>query len=351
MQIAIRCDASHQIGGGHVMRMLALAQALRKHEIKIDFICREQPGHLNQLIYDYGYPVHPLAADQPFDPYNDSQATSALLAEPVDWLIIDHYDIARPWQQRLRQHAHHLCVIDDLAQQPHECDVLLNQNFAIAPAHYQKLVPPTCRLLLGPRYALLREEFLVCQRRIRSGTVKRLFISFGASDPHNTAQSVMQALYRLLQCQQLPSCHIDVIAGPSNPHWQTLTQYEQLLPMCQVRRSTSNMASVMSAADLAIGAGGGSLWERCYLGLPACVIWIADNQRAVTTALATQGALWNWGCVHELSIDNIMTQLMIRFNTPEQLSYTSNRALEIMQEPLFIRNPLPYLTTSSSISK
>jgi UDP-2,4-diacetamido-2,4,6-trideoxy-beta-L-altropyranose hydrolase len=165
MHVAFRVDASQQIGTGHVMRCLTLAEELRKQGADCRFICRGHPGNLIDEISEGGFLVHAL----PFDPNHelgesgpthakwigvgwklDADQTKVCLGETVvDWLIVDHYGIDDRWERKMSPHYNRLIVIDDLADRPHACHLLLDQTFGRDASVYSALVPAACRILWG----------------------------------------------------------------------------------------------------------------------------------------------------------------------------------------------------------
>lgn len=322
MKIIFRADASIQIGSGHVMRCLTLADRLRERGATVHFICRELPGHLGGLLVDKGYPVGWLPApgsDDPAIPTHtahsawlgvpwqaDAEQPRAMLAglPEVDWLIVDHYALDRTWEAQMRPLVERIMVIDDLADRPHDCDLLLDQNLYPNLEHrYDNLVPTDCRKLLGPRYALLRPEFGEARKtlRVRDGSIRRILIFFGGSDPTNETTKALEAI-RLLD---RPDINVDVVVGETNPHKEKVKTLCATLPNVIYHCQVSNMAELMAAADLAIGAGGATTWERCCLGLPSVVCIIADNQVEMTNALANDGCLLSLGWCLSLTAASI----------------------------------------------
>ncbi len=201
-------------------------------------------------------------------------------------------------------------VIDDLANRKHNCDIILDQNYyADMKLRYQGLVPKYCNQLLGPEYALLRKEFYVAKKtlRKRSGTIKNILVFFGGSDPSNETGKTLEALIQL----KTTDLAINVVVGASNPHKDSLKlicDINNFNYLCQV----SNMAQLMAEADLAIGAGGTTTWERCFLELPSIVIAIAENQVGLCEEAAKAGVITFLGvkeCVTAKIIANELAKL------------------------------------------
>lgn len=325
MQVAFRADASLLIGSGHVTRCLTLAEALRGRGAQCHFICREHPGHLLATIEQRGFsvtalPPPPATGVDPgctgslihapwlgCDWQTDAQQSSAALAqEPVDWLVVDHYALDQAWEAALRPCYRQLLVIDDLADRQHLADLLLDQNLGREPHDYAALVPPSCKLLTGPRYALMRPEFAAVRahslQRRQQPKLQQLLITMGGVDLPNATGHVLQAL----KACALPSdCRISVVMGAQAPWLAQVREQARDMPWpTEVLVNISDMARRMADSDLAIGAAGGTSWERCCLGLPTLLVVLADNQRPGAEALRQARAASLIG-----GVDDIATQL------------------------------------------
>ncbi|MCK9201493.1 MAG: UDP-2,4-diacetamido-2,4,6-trideoxy-beta-L-altropyranose hydrolase [Gallionella sp.] len=301
--IAFRADATSQIGTGHFMRCLTLADALRQRGAQIRFVSRGLPVHLRDMLAAKGMEFVPLNSDVVEAPLDDlahskwletSQAqdargtVEALGDRKWDWLVVDHYALDVRWERAMRGFVEGIMAIDDLADRQHDCDVLLDQNYyADMQTRYVGKVPERCRLLLGPRYALLREEFWRVREQVkpRTGEVRRILVFFGGVDADNYTGLAIQALTGIAN----QGMHVDVVIGVQHPY------REQIQQACAAQGyachiQTSRMAELMAAADLAIGAGGSASWERCCLGLPALLVALADNQVDIAKELDSIGA-------------------------------------------------------------
>lgn len=311
-EIGFRVDASQDIGTGHVMRCLALADYLRRGGAVCRFICRDLPGNLSEVIRGLGYRVDLLpaasaaatgAAGAAGGGYahwlgvtaaEDAVQTRRVLADAaLDWLVVDHYALDAAWEREMGDGVgKRLLVIDDLVDREHHCDVLLDQNPGRVRADYDGLLPPTCRVLAGPRYALLRPEFAACRaqslERRRQPRVRRLLVTLGGLDKDQRTLDVLRALS---VCDLPAGCSIVVVMGPLASGLARVQDAAAGMPVpTEVRIGVRDMATVMAQSDVAIGAGGVTALERCCLGLPTLTLVIAENQRAGAEALAAQGA-------------------------------------------------------------
>lgn len=310
MHFAFRTDASLNIGTGHVMRCLTLADALHERGAKSTFICRPHAGHLLELIQQRGHITKALAsADDAFaapaDPFHakwlgtdwasDAEQTQQALGnQAVDWLVVDHYALDRRWEQAMRPFTRRIMVIDDLADRQHECNLLLDQNLGRQAKDYEGLSCGQTQMLIGPAYALLRPEFAdwrehSLKRRVQP-QLKNLLITVGGVDQANASGQLLDAL---TSCELPVDLKITVVMGSTAP-WLAQVQAKAAAMPCptQVLSGVSNMAQLMSESDLCIGAAGGSAWERCCLGLPTLVLIFAANQQAGAMALQAHGAAW-----------------------------------------------------------
>ena len=294
MNVVFRADASITIGTGHVMRCLTLAEALREAGAESAFVCRELEGNLFGLIRARGFEVHVLPGLEPptdpltwtaAHPQEDAAQMASFLRTPADWLVVDHYGLERHWESEMREHADRLMVIDDLADRAHDCDLLLDQNDLWNPARYDALAPAHCQKLLGPAYALLRDEFRTARERWprEVGEVARAFVFFGGTDPTNETSKALRALQRWREGKRLD---LDVVIGGGNPHRAEVESLVSAMPNALLHVQATHMAELMARADLSLGAGGSTTWERFCLGLPSLVVTTAANQETVSKALA-----------------------------------------------------------------
>jgi UDP-2,4-diacetamido-2,4,6-trideoxy-beta-L-altropyranose hydrolase len=308
MNVAIRVDASPAIGIGHVMRCLTLADELRDTGAHVRFVSRHLPQYLEDIVRGRGHEcvtltgasrtapgagvphAHWLGTSQEADA---GEAIDALADRAWEWLVVDHYAIGAPWHRALRSRARRILVIDDVADREHDCDVLMDQNlYPDMQTRYSGKVPPACTLLLGPHYALLRPRFagLHDATPLRQAGVRRILVLLGGMDTQNHTEKVVRALASLAD----RVFDVDVVIGRQHPAADTIHALcDRHGYRCLVQ--VDDVASLMAAADLAIGASGSTSWERCCLSLPTLCLTHADNQVAIAEGLASAGAIVNLG--------------------------------------------------------
>lgn len=329
MNVVFRTDSSISIGSGHLMRCLTLACQLRKqHNAEICFICRNLDGNLSRLVEDAGFKLLLLPSGEKNTSLSgyeawltvpevvDAKETYTVierLGKKVDRLVVDSYAITAVWEHKLRPLVKEIFVIDDLANRPHDCDILLDQNFYLnKDIRYAGLVPEHCKMLLGSEHALLREEFYEAKKHLRKrdGNIKNILVFYGGSDLTNETEKAIKALVQLHD--EGYNFTADIITGVSNSRREKIeklcSKYHFLHYYCQV----SNMAEFMNKADLMLGAGGSTTWERLYMELPALVTAVADNQVKCCEECEKAGLIDYAGPANYVDIEQIYKYIRVR---------------------------------------
>jgi UDP-2,4-diacetamido-2,4,6-trideoxy-beta-L-altropyranose hydrolase len=289
-EITFRADASLDLGIGHVMRCLTLADALVRTGTRCRFVSGSQRGNLNDLIRAKGHAVCEVSDLSGDDWAADAEFTLAA-ARDSDWLVVDHYGLDYRWERHLQAGVGKLMAIDDLANRRHACDLLLDQTLGRAVSDYDGLTPPSCRFLLGPGYALLRPRFSELRERTLArrehSRIEEILVAMGGVDRPNVTGRILSQL----DGQVDSGIRVTAVLGGGSMHVEAVRSLAvRAEPRVRVLVGVDDMAQLMADADLAIGAGGSSAWERCCMGLPSIVVPIADNQTLVAKALQSAGA-------------------------------------------------------------
>ncbi|RQW70845.1 UDP-2,4-diacetamido-2,4,6-trideoxy-beta-L-altropyranose hydrolase [Halomonas sp. YLB-10] len=355
--IAFRADASRQIGTGHVMRCLTLADTLSDQGVVCHFLCRPHDGHLIERIESHGHTVHQLPLDEALvqgkrfgtDGANvpahacwlgvpwevDAEQSSRVLAclRP-DWLVVDHYALDARWEEIVAAPGCRVMVIDDLADRSHCAEMLLDQNLGRCAADYADLVQKSCHLQLGPTHALLRPEFSEWRNaslaRRQNVRLQRLLITMGGVDTDNITS---QVLYVLNRCRLPNDLEITVIMGSTAP-WLDAVRYQaqKMRNPTKVVVDVDDMARRMTESDLAIGAAGSTSWERCCLGLPTVMLVLADNQTAIAQHLHAAQAAINIGSIESSNWENQLERVVAEVSAnPLQLRVMTERAASLTE--------------------
>ncbi len=281
-RILFLADGGPEVGGGHLMRCLTLAGAL----VQRGAACAvaDHPGAAAVLDAFAGLEIERLPAS--------SLAEAARLAD--GWgaraVVLDGYRLGRAEEGPLRGPGRRLMVIDDLADRPHDCDLLLDASLGRREEDYARLIPSGARVLAGPSYALVRPAFAglrdqTLARRRQDEPPQRLVVSLGLTDLDGITGRVVQALQPALEGMEA-----DVVVGAGAPSLELLTQLAEHDIRLRVHVEAQDMPRLLADADLAVGAGGSSTWERACLGLPTLALVLADNQREMARRLTGQGA-------------------------------------------------------------
>lgn len=325
LTVIFRADASPDIGGGHVQRCLALANALRYEQANVWFACRPKTFDTLPRLRDSGHNFIELPAT------GDERAYLRAATPWADWLVIDHYGLDAEWMSPLRDWSRNVLVIDDLSNRPLDCDILLDQTYLRQAIDYQPLTPKHCQFLLGTDYALLRPEFAaarskyLAKRQTPNKHKPIVLVAMGATDPENITVIVLNALDALAL-----DFEFNIILGSAAPHLNAVYQCSRSLRhSCAVKVDVIDMVDLIGNADIAIGACGTSSWERCCLGLPTITIELADNQKLISTTLNKVGAVYSLGRHQELSTKELRRKFSQLISSPEKMLKMSNISAQI----------------------
>jgi len=330
-KLFIRADATTAIGVGHIMRCIALAQAWQQARGEVTFLSHCENEELRRRILWEGFGL--ISVDHPGSGLeNLKQIINLLQNSRRDgdniWVVLDGYGFGPEYQESIREAGNRLMVIDDHNHLPHyHADVLLNQNLNADQLIYS--CGPYTRLLLGTRYGLLRSEFLswIDYKREIPKVAYKLLITLGGADPNNQTLTVVRAIQQL----ELERLETIVLIGPVNPHMQVLQSVinQSKFPI-QLISNPDNIPELMAWADLAISASGSTAMEMLFMGLPALVIILAENQKTVAEALAHEGIAVNLGWYHDLSAAQIARKMTEMVEATDVRSEMSQRGRHLV---------------------
>lgn len=307
MHAVFRADASPAIGGGHVQRCLTLADAFAGSGWRCSFAFREGTLETVPALAARGHALLPLSG-----PDDDEPALIGAGSIPrCDLLVVDHYQRGQEFESRCRSFASYIFSLDDLPRRVHDADFLLDATPRSGDDAYRAVVSSACSLLTGPRFALLRPQFAEARaaalvRRGQGGEPQRLLVSMGMTDPNNVTAQVLRGI----ALSRLPLA-IDIVLGATAPHLSAVRALISELNIdATLHVDVTDMASLVSAADIAIGASGQTSFERCCLGLPSLMAVTADNQRDFAGALVAAGAVEPLQSLDEAGIASALTCLV-----------------------------------------
>ncbi|MGD0792422.1 MAG: UDP-2,4-diacetamido-2,4,6-trideoxy-beta-L-altropyranose hydrolase [Terriglobales bacterium] len=310
--LLIRADASFAIGTGHVMRCLALAQAWRDAGGHAIFMMADATPAVEERLRNEGFEVARAAVR--VGSAADAEETAQLAHKHgASWVVVDGYEFGAEYQASLKSRGLKVLFIDDNGHAGHySADLVLNQNAHAREAFYPSRDAST-RLLLGPRFAMLRREFTSWRgwRREIPAVARRVLVTMGGSDPDNVTQRVVEAI--------LPEGEFEatIVAGGSNPHLAGLREFVGNSGRAvRLVENASSMPELIARADVAVAGAGTTSWEMCFLGLPALLIVLADNQQGIADELGKQGVMVHLGRGSDLARITIATQLRNLADSP-----------------------------------
>lgn len=286
-RILVFADCGPSIGGGHVMRCLTLARALAARGGEVAFAVNPFGQGVLEAFGARATTVFPVADD----PARATEAAAAWADRwGADWILLDHYFMT-PGQEAALKGVRRLAALDDRADRPRPADLLLDSGYGRTAADYADLLPAGATVLAGPAQAPVRPEFAAhreaaLKRRREGGHLRHVLISLGLTDVDGITGRVVGLLRPLF-----PELMFDVVLGGAAPSLPALRDRAKADQCLRLHVDSQAMAERMAEADIAVGAGGSSTWERAVLGLPTVSVSLADNQRPMAQALAADGLI------------------------------------------------------------
>ncbi|MCI0577815.1 MAG: UDP-2,4-diacetamido-2,4,6-trideoxy-beta-L-altropyranose hydrolase [Chloroflexi bacterium] len=331
-KLLIRTDANGQTGTGHLMRCLALAQVWQVEGGQAHFALADTTAALVSRLLNEGMIVHHLAA-QPAGSPADAAETAALAGDVgAAWVIVDGYYFDAAYQKAIKEAGLCLLFVDDYGHSDHYyADLVLNQNAYADEKLYQTRERHT-RLLLGTRYTLLRREFWPWRgwQRETPEVARKVLVTLGGGDPNNVTLNVIRALQQLT----VKDLEATVVVGSSNIYLETLqtaveawvktTSLDDRPATVRLMCNVSNMPELMAWADVAIAGSGSTTWELTFMGLPSCLIILADNQEPVARQLHAEGIATNMGWFDKINwtvFGGVINNLMDDVRGRHQMSF------------------------------
>ena len=315
--LLIRTDAGESVGAGHAMRCLALGQAWRSKGGRVVFVMAASAPAVKARIVDEMDEVVDILAD-PGSSRDAEQTMESYRRSGAKILVADGYKFDALYQKRLKEAGARLLLVDDYGHaDTYSADWVLNQNLHATEKLYAKRASYT-KLLLGPRYAMLRKEFWLrggFSRDTRT-PVRNILVTLGGSDPGNVTAKVIAAIREAAR----PEWQVQVLVGAANPHRAALESVCAGAPYIRLENATEDMPEKMAWADLAVTASGSTVWETAFMGLPSVVLILAENQRLIAETLHERGVVWNAGWAGSAKIGEAVLKLAADKDLRESLS-------------------------------
>ena len=349
LKVLFRADASIQQGTGHLMRCLVVADELRKRGHECIFVTQPFLPDFLEQIENRKHRLIFLQNDR-IDPEDYSKNDEYLMwlgrsvtqdaretldvirRERTDIIITDHYAINATWMKIVTNNEIKTVIIDDLANKEYFCDILIDQNFGRIPEQYAELVSEKTTILAGAEYIFIKNDFKKNREAIQIDRLKRipkcLNVCMGGMDKDNATFNVLEAVTKL---DYFKNWSIDVVLRSSSPHSDMLKDYvETQKSDIKLHLDAEDMAFLFSKADLAIGAGGVTLWERCCIGLPTVLLTVADNQVPAALAMKSTGAIIYSGDIRQKNWESQLSKnLNLLTHNSETIHEMSRKAFDV----------------------
>lgn len=291
--VVIRADANSKIGMGHVMRCLSVADALVKRGEEVLFVTADDTPV--PLLTKKGIPYRVLHTD-----YADMEAelpklwnalselpqgSGAALLQRNTSILVDSYYVTEKYLAALKSRITTI-YMDDIYAFSYPVDMLINYNIYGEEMGYEKDAAfADTKLLLGTEYVPLREEFSAAEQQ-RTAANCGILITTGGSDSFNLAG---QLLMEAMKYDALKEKEYHVVSGSLNPHIGELQALAEKHENIHIHCNVTNMAELMAENEVALSAGGSTLYEFCAMGVPVIAFSFAENQERLVQTFVKRG--------------------------------------------------------------
>lgn len=278
----IRTDGNGEIGTGHVMRCLSIAEEYRRQGGETIFLMADKMA--GELVEKNGFSYICLNSA-----WNDlEQEIDAMVkimeGEKNPLLLIDSYFVTEKYLSTLRKYTK-IAYMDDLDQLIYPVDLLINYNIYAEQLDYQRRYREagvTTKFAIGCHYVPLREEFKGRERSI-SQHVRKVLITTGGTDIYDVTGHLLEQLSR--QCW-FPELEFEIIVGKFNNHKDELEATWLQNNNVHFYYNVTDMARFMRVCDIAVTAGGSTVYELMACGTPSIVYTLADNQLKIARTVS-----------------------------------------------------------------
>lgn len=272
--IYFRTDGNEEIATGHIMRCLSVARACTAFHAGIVFLVSDEKSMallMERFTCPDEFSVQCLHSDYKNLEEELPVLQSILSSTEESWIFIDSYYVTENYLSNLQKFCR-TAYLDDILAFDYPVDMIINYDMETGetPSCYRK----AAQKLLGVSYTPLREQFQNVSYEVKP-EVKNILISTGGTDTYNVAGELLR---KVLDNASLRTCHYHIITSRFNSHFQELEQSASHNPAIHIHENVQDMAALMAECDLAVSAGGTTLYELCAVGVPAVSFALADNQ-------------------------------------------------------------------------
>lgn len=322
----IRADANATIGSGHVMRCLVIANALKKRGENTVFITADREAE--QLINSNGFQVISLGTSWNHLESESNKLEDTIYRMGIKKILVDSYFVTEEYLERLRKTTKTI-YIDDLNEYRYPVDMLINYSLCADQLEYEMKYTEDTKLLIGSNYTPLREEFSNV-KRIHKGIVTDILITTGGSDAYNIAGKLIQ----YIRCKpEFDTIRLHVVAGAFNTNRDKLETMKEAYQNVIVYHNVARMSELMQKCDIALSAGGTTLYELCACGIPSICFTFADNQIEGAKEFDRQGLMYYAGDVRirmESCIDEIISKVELLNNDEAHRKQLSKKVMTVV---------------------
>ena len=338
MNIIFRVDNGVGIGDGHFMRCLSLAVALSTQQKKNEksssygaftFLMSNPTNATKDKVIALGGDVFSLKKNEIIASKEDLNSTLELASKiSADCIVLDGYKFNSNYQKKFKEANLQIIYFDDnYIWDKYVADIIINQNIYAKEREYRDRGYEG-KLLLGPRFAMFRDEFTNINRDLdpKSCESRNILITTGGGDGQNITPKILLALNKY----QESILNIDVvIGGASKNEKEILKTIDNFFHKVTIHKNLKDMATLMENANIAITTAGSTCWELAFMGVPFIAISVADNQREIAKFADLLGLGLNGGSSDELNILNLSDKIisLIKDNDFREKTSTFGREL------------------------
>lgn len=315
--LLIRADANNEIGTGHVMRCLGLAQAWKNHGGSAVFLSTKMSPALKSILALAGFGIQ-LMQYKPGSQEDAKQVIDLATKLKSPWVVVDGYYFGGDYQKTIKDSELRLMFIDDKGDADYYlADIILNQNISAQESYYNNRASYTM-LLLGCKYALIRQEFLECRDTDKkiSETASKVLITLGGGNAGNTTLFRIVEALEMINVKDLEAV---ITVGASNTQHDILKVLTKRTKMSlRLEGNVLNMPSLMKWADVAISSGGITSWELAFMGTPSAIVVLTGNQQPIASGLSEAGIIVNLGWHDQVSTDKMAKTIEKLIHDPKK---------------------------------
>jgi len=282
-RVLFRVDAGPRIGLGHLQRCLSLAMALRHFDAACLFLTNANPT-VRDRVEHFGFNGYTLGVTASWSIEDLAQTIKVARSYGCTVIVVDSDYEGETYLSQLRKEGFFVCAIEDIAPHPFPCQLVVNGDVHARQLPYHASSEDTL-FLLGPDYSILRREFWVIPSRVVRDVVQNILVIFGGADPGNLMCRTLGLL------DDLPGTFsVTAVIGPfSASHGEVNTTGERMGRPVRVVHSPDSVCALMVEADIAVSAGGQTLYELARVGCPTVAVRVASNQDGQLQVFAEAG--------------------------------------------------------------